>query len=120
MTTRETHRLTCDGNTRQWRKILADRRWTWDAARQVWYVGLVDAHAERIVAGDAEFLKGLGGQLKGCRLCLDGREVWRSKTYGETQTAASRDPDGYGWNCDAAGNAVAGGRIPGSDPVDQI
>jgi hypothetical protein len=87
---------------------------------------LVEAHAQQIREGDAAFLRGLGGQLKGCRLCLDGIEVWRSKTYvdqtvGTTSTVRRMpDPDGFGWNCDANGNRVASQGIVGSAPDDMI
>ena len=118
------YRLTCSGSTFQWKETLKARRWSYDPASKTWYVMLVEAHAERVRAGDADFLKGLGGQLKGCRLCLDGIEVWRSKTYenAAVPSKADRHPDqdGFGWNCDAAGNRVASVAIAGSSPDDRV
>lgn len=120
-----TYCLTCSGNTRANKEFLKARKWTYDPAARVWFKQLVAEHAARVRARDAEFLKSLG-QFKGCRLCLQGIEVWRSKTYVEA-TAAPRangnrraDPDGFGWNCDAFGNPVASKRIPGSAPDDCI
>lgn len=120
-----TYCLVCSGNTRANKELLKARRWTYDPASQTWHKRLVAAHAQRVRARDAEFLKGLG-QFKGCRLTLEGIEIWRSKTYVDA-TAAPRvnsnrhaDPDGFGWNCDAYGNPVASKRIPGSAPDDMI
>lgn len=123
--TRETHRLVCEGDTRPAKESLKARGWKWDQAAGHWWMGLVDAHAARVPSDEA-FFRGLGGHKKGCRLVLDGVEVWRSKTYGQTQAqpttppARMPDADGMGWNCDAAGNYAAGARIPGSDPNDRI
>lgn len=120
----KTYKLTCSGNTRAVKETLKARKWTYDPASQTWYMRLVAAHADRVRNGDAEFLKGLGGQLKGCRLCLEGVEVWRSKTYAEAGQAASKSDD-YGYqrdeyNRDATGNAVFSRAIPGSDPNDRV
>lgn len=126
MTKTATYRLTCSGNTRQWKESLKSRKWTYDPASQTWYKMLVEVHADRVRNRDAEFIRGLGGQLKGCRLCLEGIEVWRSKTYVEAavtpRVASGRhaDADGFGWNCDAAGNRVSTTHIRGSAPDDMI
>ena len=119
-----TYKLTCSGNTRDVKETLKARKWTYDPASQTWYMRLVAAHADRVRNGDAEFLKGLGGQLKGCRLCLEGAEVWRSKTFAAPAVTAGK-ADQYGYqrdadNRDANGNAVFSRPIPGSDPNDRI
>jgi hypothetical protein len=119
------HRLTCDGNTKPCKESLKDRGWKWDAAAGHWYMMLVDAHARLIIDGDDEFFRGLGGHKKGCRLTLDGVVRWTSKTYGAPAGEGAKDvrlpdPDGFGWNCDQAGNLVSTRRIPGSAPDDMI
>ena len=120
-----TYLLVCSGNTRANKELLKARGWKYDPKSRTWDKRLVAAHAQRVRARDAEFLKGLG-QFKGCLLTLQGIEIWRSKTYVEP-TAAPRvsssryaDQDGFGWNCDAAGNPVSSKRIPGSAPDDMI
>ena len=121
-----TYCLSCSGNTRQWKESLKARNWKYDPSSQTWYLRLVKAHADRIRSKDEAFLKGLGGNLKGCRLCLEGIEVWRSKTYVAANAQPARnatrqpDPDGFGWNCDAHGNPVSSRVIPGSAPDDMI
>jgi hypothetical protein len=122
--TTATYKLTCSGNTRPVKDTLKARKWTYDPASQTWYLRLVAAHADRVRAGDSEFLKGLGGNLKGCRLCLEGGEVWRSKTF-VSPAVGSGKADQYGYqrdayNRDANGNAVFSAAIPGSDPNDRI
>lgn len=119
----ETHRLVMTGDTRPSKEALKARGWKWQPGQLCWTMGLVDAHAARLVAGDMEFLKGLNGMRKGCQVTLDGQVIWTSKTYGPatvTQPVASRvpDQDGMGWNCDQFGNRVAGRAICGSAPDD--
>ena len=120
-----THKLTCDGDTRPWKESLKARGWKWDPAAGHWYMMLVDPHAQMIVDGQDDFFRGLGGHKKGCRLTLDGIVRWTSKTYGAAASEPAKDSrqpdaDGFGWNCDAAGNLVSTRRIPGSAPDDMI
>lgn len=110
-------RLTCTGDTYSHRVALKDAGWKWDSSRQTWYTLIDSTDASRILAGEKDLLKGRGGQRVGCQLWIDGRVVWTSKTF---QAASHVDQDGFGWNCDAHGNAVAGTRIPGSSPDDMV
>lgn len=123
----ETHRLVMIGDTRPSKEALKARGWKWQPGQLCWTMGLVDAHAARLAAGDIEFLKGLNGMRKGCQVTLDGQVIWTSKTYAGPATAAqpaqpvaSRvpDQDGIGWSCDQFGNRVAGRAIRGSSPDD--
>lgn len=122
--TSETHKLTMTGDTKPSRDALKARGWKWNPEKGHWWMSLVDAHAERILAGDDEFLRGLNGTRKGCQVRLDGVVVWTSKTYAQPVATQPRsqyaDQDGYGWNCDQFGNAVAAKRIPGSAADDMI
>ena len=125
MTATRTYRLTCRGNTQPAKESLKARGWKWNPTAKHWYLILVAAHAQRIIDGDDEFFRGLGGHKKGCQLCLDGNVVWTSKTFGEsaapqTTSRTVPDQDGYGWNVDAAGNPVRTQAIPGSSPDDRV
>lgn len=120
-----THELTIRGETRPAKEALKAAGWKWEPARQLWSMMLVDAHAARIVAGDAEFRRGLKADRKGCQVHLDGEVVWTSKTFGTPPPAAPAtdagpDQDGFGWNTDGHGNAVRSRQIPGSAPNDRI
>ena len=121
--THTTHHLACDGDTYPVRGTLKDRGWKYDGQRRRWYKTLTEGEASQVRTRDAAVLRS-HGMLRGCRLLLDGIEVWRSKSYVAPAvhrgTASSRDPDGLGWNVDAAGNHVASRPIPGSDPNDRI
>jgi len=71
------------------------------------------ADVKLAIAADDTFLRGLKAKLMGCLVRVDGREVWRSKSYaGGSIQADRRDADVY--DCDEAGNFCAGNRIAGS------
>lgn len=108
--------LVIRGNTKPIKEELKRKGWRWNAQAKNWMRWVDEAHAERIRNGDDEFLRGLGGRKKGCCTTLQGIEVFRSKTFGESQP----DQDGFGWNSDQFGNPVASKKIPGSCPDDRI
>lgn len=122
----KTYYLCCTGNTYAHRATLAAARfWKWSAKRQAWIIELNEHERGRIIGGDTEFLKGLGGCLKGCRLTIGDAEVWRSKSYGVTAAPSVKvapvrgEADPEGWNRDGRGYYVGPGKqIPGSAPGD--
>lgn len=120
-----TYLLVIRGDTRPAKEVLKKAGWTWNPQAQHWFMRLVPAHAERVSAGDTEFMyKSLYINRKGCQVTLDGVVVWTSKTFaaapGQPAKLANADQDGFGWNADAAGNNAAGQVIPGSSPDDRI
>jgi hypothetical protein len=119
---RALHELVVSGDTRPARVVLRARGWIYDSASCSWIMRLVADHADRVLAGDREFLRGLGGCKPGCVITLDGREVWRSRSYGVAIAAPQRGvgPDPEGWGLDSRGYRVETRPIPGSSPDDRI
>lgn len=115
------HLLIIRGDTKPAKEVLKKTGWKWNPDKGYWWMRLVTAHAERVLAGDESFMKdSLKMNRKGCQVTLDGVVVWTSKTFGEATETPKPTHHHDEHTVDSRGYNVRTQKIDGSAPDDRV